>query len=406
MPSRLRLGSLPVEVLEVIAALLELRDLCSLRLTEGDVAAKYSQGLFKTHFRTKTIKLTALDQLVEFVCMTQPEQLGCLVEHLTLVGAPTSLHRGAAEQDTAERLGQAMTNLRLNSARGCLRSVSLVVESGGNDEHDVKPWEAASNCFHIAALALEASRLPIEGFDVFGRVRRCSLACNRMAAVLDEFDLMSSLKSVKQLSVSMSGQVEREGSEEEQTVAAGRRDVDAIVQFLGLCPELEDLQLHWYKLHLSNSIHGLIVEQRFFDRVVECCRFPSLKRCALQGIATTEAALLAFLRHVRLRRFEMEEVHLLTGTFHAVFALLAAHMEQLEYVHLDSLWETRLICFDAPGEPYLPSSGPSSGPNVLTRTGADARQLIQYQYPVGYALGTVAAADWHRRRRHLYGPSW
>lgn len=413
MPSHTRLTGLPAEVMEGIVTLLELRDICSLRLTAGEVAAKSSQGWFKKHFRTKTIELKAPGQLEEFVCMTQSKQLGCLVQHLTLVGGlPTSPDHdqgaGEQEQDSAETLEQAMKNLRLNSASGGLRSVSLVVEGAGPGSRNrwQSIWEAAAECFQTAALALGASGLPIDGFDVFGRVARCSLACDRLASVLEKVDLTASLQGVKQLSVSLSHhRVHEPESEEMRSLATGERNTTAIDQLLGLCPQLEDLQLHWYNLRTGNLTDALLEEQRFFDRIADSCRFPSLERCSLKGIYTTGTTLLSFLRHhTRLSSLEMEELYLRGGNFRPVFSFLAKYMEHLEHVHVDDLWEERLIYFDAPGNPHFPSSGRPVGPNTLTRTGTDARRLIRYRFSRGHALDSAECANWDIQKRLHYGP--
>jgi hypothetical protein len=106
MTSRPSLDGISVEVMEAIVTLLELRDTCSLRLTAREVTAKSSHGMFKTHFRNKKIKLTAGEQLQEFVCMTQPEQVGCLVEHLTLVDLPASRDQGVGNKIRLSSLGR------------------------------------------------------------------------------------------------------------------------------------------------------------------------------------------------------------------------------------------------------------------------------------------------------------
>jgi hypothetical protein len=231
------------------------------------------------------------------------------------------------------------------------------------------------------------------------------LACDRMATVLEKVDLIASLQGVKQLSMSLSHHhVHEPESVEMRFFATGERNTNAIGQILGLCPQLEDLQLHWYNLRVANLTDTLLEEQRFFDRIAESCRFPSSKRCTLKGIYMSEAALLSFLRHIHLSSLEMEEVHLHSGKFRPVFSFLAKHMEQLEHVHLDDLWEERLVCFDAPGKPHFPSSGRPSGPHNLTRTGADARRPIQYQFNQGHALGSAEAANWYRQKTLLYGP--
>lgn len=67
---------------------------------------------------------------------------------------------------------------------------------------------------------------------------------------------------------------------------------------------------------------------------------------------------LFFVRQVQLNSIGMEEIHLKPGEFSLVFDYLVKHIEQLEHVHLNGLWETKLIYFDAPGEPHFLVPGP------------------------------------------------
>lgn len=197
---------------------------------------------------------------------------------------------------------------------------------------------------------------------------------------------------------------ESEESEEMQALTTGERNTRAICKFIQHCPVLEDLQLHWYTLRTTNLTNAISEEELFFDRVAQSCQFPFLKRCTLKGIRTSAATLLSFLRQMQLKSIEMEEIQLQPGEVRLVFDYLVKHMEQLEHVHLNDLWERRIIYFDAPGEPHFPGSDPPIGPSILTRTGTDARTPIKYQYSKGYALGSVKASQWRRKKDMQYGP--
>ena len=196
---------------------------------------------------------------------------------------------------------------------------------------------------------------------------------------------------------------EGEESEEKQALTTGERNTRAICKFLQHCPVLDNLQLHWYRLPMISLTNAISEEELFFDHVAQSCRFPFLKRCTLKRIRTSAATLLSFLRQVQLNSIGMEEIHLKSGEFRLVFNYLVKHMEQLEHVHLNDLWETKLIYFDAPGEPHFPGSGPPIGLNTLTRTGANARMPIKYQQSRVYVQGFVEASQW-RKRRIQYGP--
>ncbi|KFY68855.1 hypothetical protein V496_00745 [Pseudogymnoascus sp. VKM F-4515 (FW-2607)] len=416
MDLRPRLDGIPMEIVENIVTLLALSDTCSLRLTGREVSAKSSQGIFKSHFRNKTITTSSSEQLHRAVSMTQRHGFACLLEHLTLVGLPKSRN----PKDAAVLLGQTMKNLRLGLAGGCLPSVSLVIEDGvkyeghrlTKDSSNWKSvWETAGECFVATMQALSASELPIESLDVFSSVTCCSLSLDRLATI-GELNLSASLQQLKQLSMSLShhmvyqlGRKESEESEEMQALATGERHTIAVCKFLQHCsPVLENLHLHWYRLRTINLSNAISEEQHFFDRVAQSCRFPFLKRCILKGIRTSDATLISFLRQVQLNSFEMEDVHLYSGEFRLVFDYLVKHMGQLEHVHLNDLWESKLIYFDAPGEPHFPGSEPPIGPNTLTRTGADARMPIKYQHSRGFALDTPKCNQWVRKRQVQYGP--
>lgn len=419
MDLRPRLDGLPMEIIDSIVALLALSDICSLRLTGREVNAKSSQGIFKSYFYNKTITMSASEQLHQAVYLTQRQGFGCLLKHLTLVGLPTSRNQEEWAKDAAMLLGQVMKNLRLGLAGGCLPSVSLVIKDGVKFQGDrlthssstwQSVWETAAECFEASMRALSASELPIESLDVFSSVTCCSLAIDRLATIR-ELNLSASLRGLKRLSISLSHhmvyhprRMESEESEEMQALTTGERNTRAICKFLQHCPVLEDLQLHWYSLRTINLTNAISEEELFFDRVAQSCRFPFLKRCTLKGIRTSAATLLSFLRQMQLNSIEMEEIYLKSGEFRLVFDYLVKHMEQLEHVHLNDLWESKLIYFDAPGEPHFPGSEPPIGPNTLTRTGADARMPIKYQQSRGSASGSIEVSHWRQKRRIQYGP--
>ncbi|KAF8852666.1 hypothetical protein BDZ45DRAFT_807246 [Acephala macrosclerotiorum] len=224
-----------------------------------------------------------------------------------------------------------------------------------------------------------------------------------MLAEVDISILTNSLRGLKQLSMSLAYHETREPkSEHMQSLAFGQTNTRAVCQFLGLRPTLQDLQLHWYGTYSAypdEELTDALSEKSFFDRIAQSCRFPSLDRHTLKGIYTSEAAFLAFLHQVQqLRHLDMDEIHLDSrGKFRPIYGYLTQNMPQLEYVHLDNLYEEKLIHFNAPGKPHFPHPGRrSDGPNTITRTGADARKPIEYQFSHGVALGSPQANEWAR----------
>lgn len=81
------------EIIEGVVVLLSLSDICNLRLTSRALATKATQSHFRSHFRTKHVDITDND-LQAFVAATKGHGLGCLVQHLVLVGVVnnTKLH--------------------------------------------------------------------------------------------------------------------------------------------------------------------------------------------------------------------------------------------------------------------------------------------------------------------------
>ncbi|KFY01602.1 hypothetical protein O988_02672 [Pseudogymnoascus sp. VKM F-3808] len=163
-----RIDSMPVEVIEEILSQLALPDICSLRLAGRKLNAKSSQGIFKSYFRNKTIMMGASEQLRQAVHITQRQGLGCLLEHLTLVGLkrPDNDEESSKEAAVLILLRQFMENLGLNVAGGCLQSMYLTINKK-DDRFRESNWETAAKCFKHTMLALHANQLPIKSLDVF-----------------------------------------------------------------------------------------------------------------------------------------------------------------------------------------------------------------------------------------------
>ncbi|CZR64768.1 uncharacterized protein PAC_14667 [Phialocephala subalpina] len=420
MTSQPSLSSIAPEVMECIVTLLDLPDISSLRLVARDVCEKASTDMFKSHFRRKRVKLTP-EQLQRAISVTQQHRYGCLLEHLTLVGIPSFLSQDlqttAYQQNIARLLRQALETICLNSARGCLPAICLIIDGAGKgDSLHLKNWdkrwsiwEAAAECFEMTMLAIGSSQLSIEVLDIFDSVKRCSLACDQVSPILAKINLADSLRNLKQLSMSLSFHERRRPEPEHmESTAFGTENVAAICRFLQLCPHLEDLKLHFYGTYsiscAGGLTHALRAELLFFNQVSESCQFPCLGRLSLNGIYTSEAALLSFLRQAQLRSLDMNEIHL-QGTYRPIFDHLVEHMNQLEYVHLNDLFEANLINFNAPGKPHFPTLGRrGNGPNEITRIGTDARKPIDYQLKSGRPLGSPLIHNWIERRVSKYGP--
>lgn len=416
------LESLPEELIELVVRSLELHSICSLRATSRSTAAKASQGHFKTYFRSKTISLT-VKSLKAVKRILQPNGLGCLLETATIAGVIPS---SAAEQDQAEPnaithlLFQAFAALKNGSNDGRLRSLRLdVIEEVDNkgDAHAPKRREAweprfevGTSAFRATMLALQESELSLERLDLFGSVKRCSIAFDQIGAIRHPGRLAASMKHVKQLALSLSHTLITGDSKEAvaRSSAVVKLDIAAISRFLELMPFLEDLDLHWFNLRNFTRTNVDKQEQISFDSCYTSIPSTALKVCVLRGLHTTENALLDFLRQTSATRITLQEIHLHLGTFRPILDTLTSHDGNFEYLHLDDLFESeksdRLIYFKQTGLPKFPSRGEAVGPSEVIREGEDVRQALEYAFGRGRPLGSPEARRWNLARATMFGP--
>ncbi|KAH8701638.1 F-box domain protein [Talaromyces proteolyticus] len=409
--TRPTLEKVPTEILDDITTLLQFGDICSLRVVSRTIAAKCVHGKLKKYFANKTVEWTSTAQVQEFVQLTKPQWMGCFLQHLTIVG----ISPASTASSNQILLGNALDNLRLNSVHGGLQSIVLQVRGRDKKRNIISSekvrdwmsiWMTASRTFEIVCRALIDSALPIQKLDIFGSIPRCSLACNSIAQVLDYTDLSKSLNRLKSLTLSLSHQVVEEAKRgSSESLPSDKSCVGDIWHLIKMCHQLESLELHWYNLHSVVKLNEVQREDRlFFTQVVQLDHLSQLRHFCLDGICTDEYTLLSFLKQApQLCSVRMEDVDLKAGKFAPVFSYLTNNMPHLGQLYLDDLFESRLICFDGPGEPNFPSSA-TNGPNKLIRIGNDCQQPIRYRLMKGHSLGSAQGLKYIRRKRLLYGP--
>jgi len=429
MSSLPSLEGMPEELVEAVVQLLELSDTCSLRQSCRDIAAKASRGRFRTFFIVKRVRLAPDGNVAEFAHLTQPESLGCLLRGLTIVGyvpAETDdTHDNHDDSDEhfepddgstklADLLKTAFGNLRRNSPLRCLRSLSLEVDGQGEEGRQSprlvftswpRTWETAGHTFRIAMMTLAESGLLVERLDVFGNVNRCSLAVDKIGPVLPHVGIHSSLQNLRHLTLSLSHHASAGIDKvESRSAAMGKDHVEDVCRFIQSCTQLESLDLHWFGLGHSGKNDAALEEEHVFDRITELAHLISLTTCVLCGITTTEAALLSFLANqVQLQSMTMTGIQLASGHWRPIFDALRS-CTRLNYLHFDHLYENRLISFNgAPGKPDFPSVRPT-GPNRITREGAEARLPVRYNLKQGRPAGSPDTGRWIREQHFRYGP--
>ncbi|KUL84868.1 hypothetical protein ZTR_08198 [Talaromyces verruculosus] len=253
---------LPFEIVEAVTAFLELQDIRNLRLVSQTVAVRTGRRTFKKYFANKAVNWKSTTELRGLVQMTQPQRMGCFLKSLTIKGhAPTTSREYSKE---IALLTEALTSLRHNSVYGGLESVILtiqgesVVRKGGRAFPETFPywrsfWQTASETLEITSQALAESGVSVQKLDIFGSIKRCSLACNKIAPLVERVKLSKTLINLKHLSLSLShhlGEEVKSPNDEtlEIDLAAGQGYANDIQCLLELCPHLESLELHWYNL--------------------------------------------------------------------------------------------------------------------------------------------------------------
>lgn len=418
-----RLHGLSVEILEAIAKLLSLEDLCNLRLTSNETAAKSSQGHFKTYFRHIQLDPGKWADLETFKNLTQADGLGYLVEKVTLRRQlPSEGSRvGSANNAT---LVDCFRNLKANLKFKCLNELVLDVETGEHPPEQWLPmrrrwkdtWALAGDLYRGTVAALRTSELPVTRLSVFGDSENCSLALDELASGADFPS--ASFASLKSLSLSLTHSMKLPPAtsdlDEEQASAPSQNHVDSLEAMLKLCPCLESLNLHWFMTWSWGQVkHSAMLceESSFFDRIATTISFENLTSCSLRGVDCTATSLSALIENTpKLQHVSLIHIHLTSGLWRPILDALVAH--KLESLHLEDICETnrtnqlvtqahRLYFVGVPGRNFFQ---PALGSHELSRKRPDTELAIRYQLS---RRRTKASAALHRymiMRQWLYGP--
>jgi hypothetical protein len=309
-------------------------------------------------------------------------------------------------------LSEAFSNIAMNGGKLLTLSLEVVVYRE-NAEQRLHPlagggwryiWKSATDLYHIAIRALAASRLPIEKLSIFNSLQRCSLGCNELGRIdFEDKGLAISLASLKSLSVSFSDRIifqsiedaerscdpdeERDWDtpdrnrdrDEMQAEAEDERNFIGLAKLLHLCCQLEDLEIHYYRLR-SGLLGTLDLHlERVLQRVAEAETLPKLKRLVLRGVYVREQDLLAVIRRTGVHKLFMYRVILYGGTFRSIFNYCtsnAAGMEELYFHKL--LEEGRSFYFEGLGAshslPQLIGDDPGSRGDTLRRKAMRSRR--------------------------------
>lgn len=456
------LQALPIELIECIVTLLELRDVSSLRLTCGTLEDKASQGSFIEYFKRKNVELTTRT-LEDMVRVTNPgRRLGCFLQHCTITGIARGYHETTTRTTSMTRATRAMTlgladkgptehhhlqrllteafrnlkqhhGLKGGLASLCFRVTARIHGVVDGELTTTKPdkfrswravWEAARQTFNVAMAALYESQLPVdEHLDVFGSLNGCSLACDTFLAVAQESAARHVSASLRRLSVSLSApplppkpRISYYGFEEEEVVidtevptqsSGSHLILQDIMEVFRIMPNLESFKFHWYHLGDHASTSPATSSATPWETNVSSAPMTGLKECSLHGVHMSESHLLQLLEAVHPTSLTLTNIRLMSGTYHSIFKYLADPDTPVTHTYLDDIRVgSDLVHFEIPGNSKFRYLRDDPGPSTLTRQGRHnvKGEPIRYRLAHGRALGSGQRYSWVRAKAQEFGP--
>ncbi|KAI1211402.1 uncharacterized protein F4807DRAFT_420288 [Annulohypoxylon truncatum] len=410
------LEALPIELVERIVTLLDLRDIASLRLTNRNIESKASQGYFTTFFYHKNIMLCT-NTLENMVRVTSRGRLGCQLRYCTITGISGLYVATTLDlHDYARLLTEAFLNLKKFSPRGrlaslCLRVIARAQDSdGGLREPETfhawrDIWTTALHIFDVTMLALNESHTSVDEYlDVFGGTIGCSLAYGAFLSLTEKFPSMDSLRSLKKLMLSLSSSHTYPTEQLTNTATTAPEGLcQSILQMSGIMPELESLDLHWYDV--GSNMPPTLVQSTTSLKNNSHSKFARLKECSLRGVYVSENELLEFVKAVHPAALTMADVHLISGTYTSIFEYLTLSETPVTYYHLDDIREgIDLVHFDVPGGPKFRYQDINMGPSTLIRQMDHVKEPIQYRITRRRPLGSGERRRWCESKYREYGP--
>ncbi|KAI1455546.1 hypothetical protein F4805DRAFT_435908, partial [Annulohypoxylon moriforme] len=418
--------ALPIEVVEQIVTLLDLQSIASLRLTCHNIKSKASQGCFAKFFIKRDIKLTPRT-LQDVLQLTSHDYFGGLLRDCTITGlAEIEMMTQSKIDENIRLLTEIFRNVKQHSQKGSLASLYLrvIIHPQILDDEMVEPkvsksrkdiWATALRTFNTTMAALKCSEIPVDcHLNLFGGIQGCSLRYESFLSLSHTFCSSHVFSSLKKLTVSLSSSYTdikplRDGSNlEGESFEPPEPDnmptprlFHGILEMSEIMPQLETLDLHWYKLTMR------VITQFEAHLNSNLSTFACLKELTLRNVRASEANLLQFVKTLHPTSLTLRDVELVSGTYASLFEYMTSSDNPITSYYLDDIYENnrKLVHFDIPGSPKFPYQyRPDLGPSTLIRDISHAKESIHYRLPSSRPLGSGAAYQWRRNKRRLYGP--
>ncbi|KAH8680556.1 hypothetical protein BX600DRAFT_504332 [Xylariales sp. PMI_506] len=431
---------LPVEIVEHIVSMLDVRDVASLRLVDRQLEMKASYGHFAALFKRKSVDLTTRS-LQEMVYVMTHGRLGCLLEHCTITGVlQEDVSPSVDDTENLRLLTEAFANLKSLSPKGGLATLQLhivvrveslnefhqeILEPPGFRLHKFV-WNMARRTFHTTIAALRESQLAIyQHMDIFGRVKGCSLGCDVFQAFVSDSAFIQNFSSLQRLTMRLSSPVlepvqdPTEDEDDEDEVPELERlfetqvnhvncTLQNILQLRRIMPALAELGLHWYnlgRLSCKKALGMTTTSDISQEGDTGTTTAMNLKVLGLLGLCVSESSLLSFLGKARPSSLALSYTLMRSGTYDSIFNYITSQDSSITRFHLeDNRQRLGLVHFDAPGQPkYTYISGPV-GPSTLTREGPSAKETIIFHFASGRPKGSPERARFLRHFTFEFGP--
>ncbi|KAI6088026.1 hypothetical protein F4821DRAFT_98992 [Hypoxylon rubiginosum] len=411
--------TLPVELVSDIVALIDLRDIVSLRLTSRLLESKVSQQYFAKYFDHKHVEL-APGPLENMVHITSQGHLGCLLQHCTITGVAESDMSGTRNDDEHVRLlTTAFSNLKQRSPKSRLASLCLDVSARNRDSTSKSDspslqksiWATALRTFNVTMAALHASQLPVdEHLNIYDGVLRCSLTYEALLPLTQQFTSVPVFSSLKKLTVSLSSPLtDPEKSTSDSAISIpgqssptvhGKLALRALLDMSSIMPKLESLDVHWYNVIAYDTPIAPLNPAVEFGH----SNFACLKTCRLRGIYISKSDLLELVKAVHPPALTMTDIRLTSGSYSSIFEYMTLPDTPITYYHLDDLRERHaLVHFDVPGKAKFRYLGVTMGPSTLTRQQDEVKEAIRYRITYRRSLGSGERVRWWRSKIQEFG---
>ena len=191
-------------------------------------------------------------------------------------------------------------------------------------------WKKASYVFREVMTAIAESRLTVDRLSIYGGPWGCSVSSDILRELVNcwrDQNREKVLDGVKVLALCV--------SEPTRIVAQGTHHFSSIAGFLALCPNVEELEIHKYRISSCGS--GF---QDFFEAVTKEVGFSGLLTFTLKGLQLREIDLIHFLQDsTRLANLKLRDVTLKKpGSWHDFFHCCSSRVIALEMLSIQRLY--------------------------------------------------------------------